>query len=874
MRACILVTFLLLGCGDANVVDVDCTAVEHCHLEDGEPTCDDGYTWEDASDPDNRRCVLVTDCEPETDATLCAGLGANCGLSSATDRCGELRTVSCGTCSGGESCGGAGVANQCGAGTCVAESDAAFCERLARSCGSVSGGDNCGDPRTAACGTCSDPARPVCSTDGLCVAESCTADCTDRTCGSDGCNGSCGTCSEPEVCGALTPGQCDVPTELPAPTGLVDIYYGDLAQESAMAIDSAGTMHVAFTNPRYGIKYGRRIGGIWRFTLVDPSIADAQSPALAVDADGWPTIAYFDATAHVLRVSRGGPQGWRHEVVDADGYVGRNPSLALDASGRPHIAYWDQTHYNVKYARWDGSWHTEALPTLNSSMQQMAIAIDGAGGVWIASANTGTALARKTATGWDITDLPALGIYPHSLGFDSTGAMHLVGRPNVTGIRYATNRNGSWQAETVEADTYWAPVMFVDGSDTPHLVYSSNAANGLFYAVRGADGWSREQVNTTAETRVRAGLVVDSSGEVLISFRGYENLGPPNDPLKLAEGRLGSWAVESLDAPGNNGTYTSLALDAEDRPRIAYYHGGNSELRYAAWDGAYWWSETVDGQSTRAGSFAELALDSDGVPHIAYRSEQPGELRYATWNGAAWQIEVVDDDSTYVGQDISLELDDTGSPHLSYLEGSGYDLRYAHRTESGWVVEVIDSYGTCGEGSSLALDSQGRPHISYLYDQTNDLRYARWTGTEWQIENVATDATVVGETAIAIGASDRPCIGYHDIVGNQLVLTCKNASGVWTPSVVDAAATAGRSELSLLIDATGVHHLAYWYTSTWDVTYANDASGSWSYAPLEYSADLGGSPSLALDSTGHALVATHRNPDYYSINGAVLFHRF
>ena len=39
----------------------------------------------------------------ETGAELCAEAGAECGSATVTDRCGDSRTLSCGTCSGSES---------------------------------------------------------------------------------------------------------------------------------------------------------------------------------------------------------------------------------------------------------------------------------------------------------------------------------------------------------------------------------------------------------------------------------------------------------------------------------------------------------------------------------------------------------------------------------------------------------------------------------------------------------------------------------------------------------------------------------------------------------------------------------------------------
>src|SRR5690606_34435290 len=100
-------------------------------------------------------------------------LGANCGL--LRDGCGEI--LECGSCEAPETCGGAGVENQCG--------DPASCEPLACEPGACGPSmDRCGNPRT--CPDC--PPGETCS-NGTCTP--CTPNCImgELACGDDGCGG-------------------------------------------------------------------------------------------------------------------------------------------------------------------------------------------------------------------------------------------------------------------------------------------------------------------------------------------------------------------------------------------------------------------------------------------------------------------------------------------------------------------------------------------------------------------------------------------------------------------------------------------------------------------------------------------------------------
>jgi hypothetical protein len=159
-------------------------------------------------------------CVPKT----CAQLGVTCGP--AGDGCGGLAkdamgNTNCGTCATG-SCGGGGVPGQCGSSACVPKT----CAQVGATCGQAS--DGCGGIAkdamgTANCGTCS---SGVCG--GAGVANQCGAPtCTPKTCqqqgftcgqGSDGCGGlavnsatgmmDCGSCATGLKCGALQPNQC------------------------------------------------------------------------------------------------------------------------------------------------------------------------------------------------------------------------------------------------------------------------------------------------------------------------------------------------------------------------------------------------------------------------------------------------------------------------------------------------------------------------------------------------------------------------------------------------------------------------------------------------------------------------------------------
>ncbi|MEI8255412.1 MAG: hypothetical protein WCJ30_07025, partial [Deltaproteobacteria bacterium] len=140
-------------------------------------------------------------CHPRT---ACPA-GLNCGLY--PDGCGG--TISCGTCTAPDSCGGGGASNVCGRPMCTPTTTCP----AGLNCGLISNG--CGG--TVNCGTC--PAGQVCglrmpnvcSPPGGCIRL--TACPAGLNCGTyaDGCGGTinCGTCAPPDTCGGGgTPSVC------------------------------------------------------------------------------------------------------------------------------------------------------------------------------------------------------------------------------------------------------------------------------------------------------------------------------------------------------------------------------------------------------------------------------------------------------------------------------------------------------------------------------------------------------------------------------------------------------------------------------------------------------------------------------------------
>src|SRR5262245_49590822 len=70
----------------------------------------------------------------------------------------------------------------------------------------------------------------------------------------------------------------------------------------------------------------------------------------------------------------------------------------------------------------------------------------------------------------------------------------------------------------------------------------------------------------------------------------------------VVEAQATPFVHQTVDAAADVGEFSSLALDAQGRPRISYQDNTNGDLKFASWNGVSWKVEVVDGAATNVGS--------------------------------------------------------------------------------------------------------------------------------------------------------------------------------------------------------------------------------------------------------------------------------
>lgn len=303
-------------------------------------------------------------------------------------------------------------------------------------------------------------------------------------------------------------------------------------------------------------------------------------------------------------------------------------------------------------------------------------------------------------------------------------------------------------------------------------------------------------------------LALDSTGAPQVAYYAVDGPRATQGWLGYARRVAGVWQRSEVEGgPGLYGwvgLHPSLALDDQDRPRIAYRDASNDVLKLASWDGAVWQLGVVAPQGARP----SLALDSLGLARVGYTAHDPStgrsELRLASWDGFAWQLETLVSDGDI--RHVSLSLDGTGFPHLAYYDSLAPHLGYALWDGFGWHFEVVDDDGVVGAGCRLVLDDGDRPHVSYLDVTGQRLKHATRAGMTWQVDLVV-DTGRPGAAALRLGTEGQPIVAYHGMQPDALGLA-RFDGNAWLLELVEEASPGGK-HLDLALGPAGEVHVSF-----------------------------------------------------------------
>jgi Carboxypeptidase regulatory-like domain/Chitobiase/beta-hexosaminidase C-terminal domain len=615
-------------------------------------------------------------------------------------------------------------------------------------------------------------------------------------------------------------------------------------------------------------------GTKWIIETVDKTSNVGSYASLALDSSGRQHISYYDSANGELRYATNALGSWMTIVLDV-GNVGMFSAIAVDSNGKAHISYWDAVNKNVKYATNSaGNWEVSLLDsTGTASNGYSSIAVDASNKVHVAYSSSSTLKYANNSTGfWSIQTADSVGAGFPSLVIDSSGKAHIAYNVSaIKGVKYATNKDGSWVAVAVAThptDRWFGfgTSIDLDSTGAAHITwYQSLLTNGVFHAKRQDDGtWVWGQVATGAAWFAgdHSSVAIDNNDSVHITHYSTNTYN-----FMYSTNSSGSWGTSTISIAGYTGQFSALAVDNSIRAHIVHYDR-ETALNFTS-NSAGWVSRQV---GTTGSSYSSIAIDSSSHDHISYSSGNA--LTYLTNASGDWISEIVDPATPNVGGDhSSIALDSAGNAHISYYDAVNQSLKYATNASGIWITTTADKPPATSVGTytSIAVDSSGTVHISY-FDATNgDLKYAKKvSGGAWTVETLDSTGIVGLYSSLALDPANKVHISYYDSTNLDLKYIT-NASGVWVPMTVDAAGDVGQYS-SLKVSSVGKVHIAYYDATNGDLKYATNSSGSWVLSTLDSYGTVGLYSRLVLDKNQRVHISYYdsSNRDLkYATNAAI-----
>jgi len=322
---------------------------------------------------------------------------------------------------------------------------------------------------------------------------------------------------------------------------------------------------------------------------------------MALDSEGAPVFIYPVRETHVglyqdeadIMINFGGHE----EYTGAIGYVARNPvytdghatanmSVAVDSSGDVHVAY---------------QFFTENMDSYNYLYPDLFY-------------------AHRSRS---------------DLGGEYTDAEYGAFEEAVDGNTYI---DGSWAYHN---SVGYACRILLDSRERPVIVYGEHP-NGTIgsFALKAAfrDDAGNWQVETIEELEdewtighISAAFYSDGSLAVAYALRSPDPEPDDAHRLKFATNQSGEWSQVVVDESTWCGSYCALAINSQDLPAIAYYDEQSHSyrdhlfLKYAAYDGERWETETVD-EYEKTGRFNSLWFDDADIPNICSYSDDEDQI--------------------------------------------------------------------------------------------------------------------------------------------------------------------------------------------------------------------------------------------------------
>ncbi|MBI2404577.1 hypothetical protein HYV22_00135, partial [Candidatus Gottesmanbacteria bacterium] len=314
------------------------------------------------------------------------------------------------------------------------------------------------------------------------------------------------------------------------------------------------------------------------------------------------------------------------------------------------------------------------------------------------------------------------------------------------------------------------------------------------------------------------------------------------------------------------GQFNSIALGADDLPRIVHYDSFLGELYYMRCLKTDCSSYTVqlldDGdpniENDAVGDFTKIVIGPNNLPYISYHNVTRTGITYIRCLDQDCANRVkrnIDEESTVTN--TALAVTSRGTPVFAYQQTTNNRVNVTTCSDMDCNQVTVRQIGegsanVLGSFIEIALDSNDNPIMAYREDTALDLWVTACSTPDCSLytttQDVVATNSVGHDISIAIGTDNFPRIVYHDITATDkyVFLKCNNAQcSSPTSLTIDSgvSTTAGTTgpRTTIVMDSSDFSYVAY-YDST-------NGGGRLKFAQINNTPAIASGPTIVDDPT-------------------------
>jgi hypothetical protein len=336
----------------------------------------------------------------------------------------------------------------------------------------------------------------------------------------------------------------------------------------------------------------------------------------------------------------------------------------------------------------------------------------------------------KADSSWNIQDIYNKSrVLTFDFTLDSRDYPHICYRTLVTNLSSGSSNNlmytvwngSSWITQTIDSslDNSNYCSLDLDSRDIPHICYFDKTNGDLKYAYLNNTKWEIQVVESEGIVGYDCSIALDNFDNIHIAYYDRTKESVYNLKYAFKYKNAYSWTINTIDS--NYGWDISFALNSENDPSLTIFDFyRNQSLTYIYWSEFGWIFKAIDlSLENYSGVSSSLCIDSNDKPHIAYLDLTNDNLKYA-FIKEDWIIDQIDSDG-FAGSFCSLDLDEYNNPHISYEfnDNNLINVKYAYWNKLIWDIDTID----LGRLPIIDLDNNIFPHVCYL-DYSGFIKYS------------------------------------------------------------------------------------------------------------------------------------------------------